>query len=343
MKKLKVVQIGTAHDHAADTYETLRALRGDYELLGVCEPDGAQRAKAAAGGRYPDAVWMSLSDVLALDGLDAVVVESEEEKLVGYAQLFVDRGLPIHMDKPCGEDYPAFRRLIETVKGRNIPFHVGYMYRYNAAVKRCRELKESGRLGDIFCVEAQMSVLHNAEKRAWLSKFKGGMMFFLGCHLVDLVYMMCGEPEEVIPYNTSTGNGGVESEDYAFALFRYKNGVSFVKACASEVNGFDRRQLVVTGTKGTVHIQPLELRTGGADFEQTSPAHITFYEDGIRHPFGKAGSDVQFPPFGRYLEMMRDFAGIVRGEHENRYSYDYELAVQRLVLQACGNWKGNRK
>ena len=343
MKRLKVVQIGTAHDHAADTYETMRMLGGDYEVAGVCEPDAANRAKAEAGGRYQGAKWMTLEDVLAADDLDAAVIESEEEKLVGYAQLFADRGLPIHLDKPCGTDYPAFQRLIGTMREKNLPFHVGYMYRYNVAVKHCRDLMESGKLGDIFCVEAQMSVLHNAEKRAWLSRFKGGMMFFLGCHLVDLVYMMCGEPEEVIPYNMSTMNGGVDSEDYAFALFRYQNGISFVKTCASEVNGFDRRQLVVTGTKGTVHIQPLELRTGGDNFEQLSPAHITFYEDSLKHQFERAGNDMPFVPFGRYLGMMRDFAEIVRGEHANRYCYDYELAVQRLVLQACGNWKGDNQ
>ena len=61
------------------------------------------------------------------------------------------------------------------------------MYRYNAAVKYCKELKESGKLGDIFSVEAQMSVYHDSEKRKWLNKFNGGMMFFLGCHLVDIV------------------------------------------------------------------------------------------------------------------------------------------------------------
>ena len=171
------------------------------------------------------------------------------------------------MDKPCGTDYPAFQKRVETMRAKNLPLHVGYMYRYNAAVRHCLALKESGKLGDIFSVEAHMSVLHNAQKRAWLKRFKGGMMFFLGCHLVDLVYLFCGEPEEVLPYNMATLYDGVDSQDYGFALFRYKNGVSFVKTCASEVNGFDRRQLVVTGTRGTVLIEPIEERTGGPKME----------------------------------------------------------------------------
>jgi len=345
-KRLRVVQIGTAHDHAADHMDTMHALPEDYEVVGVYEPDAARR-EAAMQRRSYDGLrmsyegvrWLTMEEILAMDDLDAVIIESEELELVGYAQQFAEKGLPIHMDKPCGTDYPAFVRLVETMREKALPLHIGYMYRYNAAVQHCLELKQQGKLGEIFSVEAQMSVLHNAAKREWLKKFKGGMMFFLGCHLVDLVYMFCGEPEEVIPCNCATGSEGVFSEDYGFALFKYKNGVSFVKACAAEVNGFDRRQLVVTGTKGTVLIEPIEARTGGANVETLAPAHITFYEDGMAHQFGKAGEDVTFGPFGRYLEMMQDFARIVRGESENRFGYDYELAVQRLLLQACGNWQ----
>lgn len=347
-RKLRVVQIGTAHDHAADHVDTIHTLNDIYELVGVCEPDenlreAAKKRISYDGLRmsYEGVKWLSLDEILAMDDLDAVIIESSETELVEYAQKIADKGLPIHMDKPCGTDYKAFERLVETMRSKNLPLHIGYMYRYNAAVEYCRELKKAGKLGEIFSVEAHMSVLHNKSKREWLKQFQGGMMFFLGCHLVDIVYMMCGEPEEIIPMNCSTFNENVDSQDYGFAVFKYKNGISFVKTCASEVNGFDRRQIVVTGTKGTVLIEPIEERTGGPDVEEYAPAHVTFYDDGMKHQFGKAGEDIKFGPFGRYLNMMRDFSEIVKGEKENIYNYDYELAVQKMLLKACGIWKEN--
>lgn len=347
-KKLRVVQIGTAHDHAADHVDTMHALSGDFELVGVCEPDEAKQKDAMLrrsydGLRlsYEGVRWLTIDEILTMDDLDAAVIESEELELVSYAQMMAGKGLPVHMDKPCGEDYAAFEKLVGTMREKRLPLHIGYMYRYNPAVRYCRELIESGKLGDVFCVEAQMSVLHNAEKRRWLNRFQGGMMFFLGCHLVDIVCMMCGEPEEIVPFNTRTGTDGVDSEDYGFALFQYKNGLSFVKTCACEVNGFGRRQIVVTGTRGTVRIEPIEERTGGPNVEEYACAHVTFYEEGAAHPFGSAGEDLKFGPFGRYTDMMRDFAAVVRGERENAFPYDYELRVQRMLLKACGNWKGN--
>ena len=342
-KKIRVIQFGTAHDHAADHVDTIRALPDDYELVGICEPD--DELKRIALNRvsydgthlsYDDVKWLSLQDALSRNDYDAAIIETAENDLVPYARLMADKGVPIHMDKPCGTDYDAFKALVEIMRGKNLPLHIGYMYRYNAAVKYCKALKDSGKLGEIFSVEAHMSVLHNAQKREWLNKFPGGMMFFLGCHLVDIVYMMCGEPEEVIPFNCSTHNEGIESDDYGFALFKYHNGISFVKTCASEVNGFDRRQIVVCGTKGTVLIEPIEERTGGPNVEEYAPTHVTFFPDGMQHQFGKAGEDIRFGPFGRYLEMMQDFAAIVRGEKENPFNYEYELAVQKMLLKACG-------
>ena len=33
--------------------------------------------------------------------------------------------------------------------------------------------------------------------------------------------------------------------------------------------------------------------------------------------------------------MMESFGQMVRGEKENPYTYDYELALYKLVLQCC--------
>lgn len=327
MQRIRVVQIGTAHDHAGDTMETLRALDDCYDVLGICEPDGEARRVAERRSSFAGIPWLELDEALRLSP-DAVVIETEEKRLVETAQIFAEAGVSVHMDKPGGEDYGAFEHLVNTLKAQNLPFHMGYMYRYNKAVQYCRDLVQSGALGEIFSVEAHMSCWHNAKKRAWLSQFPGGMMFFLGCHLIDLVYMLCGMPKAVHPFNASTHLDGVDSQDYALALLEYERGYSFVRACAAEVEGFSRRQLVVLGSRGTVVIEPLEERTGGANFGQLAPTRVSIQ--------GEKTRTVAFAEFGRYMDMMRDFAEIVAGEHENPYDYAYELAVQKLILQACG-------
>ena len=69
-------------------------------------------------------------------------------------------------------------------------------------------------------------------------------------------------PQEVIPLSQPIGTDGVDADDFGMAVFKYKNGVSFVKSTAVEIGGFERRQLVVCGTKGTVELKPFEWLGG---------------------------------------------------------------------------------
>ena len=211
MRKVRIAQVGTGHDHAISTYRSIVAHPEAFELIGVAEPN-PERVKDI----YPDAPRCTVDELLARDDLDAVAIETEESLSTEYAQLFADKGIAIHLDKPGAQNLESFTKLIETVKAKKLPFQMGYMYRYNPMIREALDMAKSGELGEIFSVEAQMSVCHDPAKRAWLGQFRGGMLYFLGCHLIDLVYQIQGEPEEIIPMNMSTGIdcGGTEAVSY---------------------------------------------------------------------------------------------------------------------------------
>ena len=89
------------------------------------------------------------------------------------------------MDKPGGDTQEDYQSLMAYVKDKRIVFSLGYMYRFNPAVQRLMKMQNDGELGEIISVEAQMNCLHQPSKRDWLKKYKGGMMFFVGCHRHD--------------------------------------------------------------------------------------------------------------------------------------------------------------
>ena len=172
-----------------------------------------------------------------------------------------------------------------------------------------------------------MDCKHTEETRRWLGAFPGGMTFFLGCHLIDLIYRIQGEPDEVLPLNCSTGFDGIESKDYGMVVFKYHGGVSFAKTCACEFGGFLRRQLVICGEKGTIEINPLEVLSEGGLY--------TVSNESYSHKWHEPRITSQSEVFDRYDDMMRNFAELVRGK-ENPYTYDYELNLYRLILKSCG-------
>ena len=332
MKPLRVAQIGTGHDHAHDVMREMR-VNPNFEVVAVCEDDPAYKARALTQEGYDGVPWKRYEELLNDNTLDGVVIESEEHHLSRLAIPFAEKGMPIHLDKPGGEDPQEFARLMDIVRKNNVIFQTGYMYRYNPAVVKARELMQSGALGKILHVEAQMNLKYDAEKTAWLQKFRGGMMFFLGCHMVDLVYTFMGQPDEVIPLNARAGNEGQDVLDFGMAVFRYPTGTSIVKSSCTELEGASRRQLVVVGTEGVVEIRPLER--GVYPYDYYADARIV-----LRDAAGRVRTTAfDCPKFARYHAMMDDFAGKIRGERTPLFDYDHEEAVYNLTLQAAGMMK----
>jgi len=269
-----------------------------------------------------------VEEILNDPDIEAVAIETDEIYLTKYALLAAEHGKHMHMEKPGGRELPEFEKLIHTMKETGKVFHTGYMYRYNPYVQELLTKVKNGELGEIISVEAQMNCSHPYKVRQWLSELPGGMMFYLGCHLIDLILTIQGQPERIIPLNKCTGKEDVTAEDFGMAVFEYPHGVSFAKTSAAEKGGFLRRQLVVSGTKATVELRPLEYY--GEDGMHTD--RIVCTEDGWQIP----GETSTMEGCDRYDKMIECFGKMVLGEMENPYTLDYELELYRTVLKCCG-------
>lgn len=333
MNKIKIAQIGIGHDHSTAIFNTLKSLPDVYEIVGYALPESEKQGFEARMQVLDGFRELSVDEVINDPEIQAVTIETEEKNLTKYALAAAQNGKHIHMDKPGGMDWADFQKLVEIARAKQLVFHMGYMYRYNPEVMRLMDRIRKGELGTIFNVEAQMNGISppTTEKRQWLDGLHGGMMFFLGCHLVDLIIAILGEPTRIVPLNKCTGLTGDRENDYGFAAFEYPKAMAFAKTCAQELGGFPRRQLVVCGTRETVEIKPLEMHTGMAPDElYTDLIHYT------NPKWADRGEAVRTTPYHRYKTMMTTFGELVRGERENPYTYDYELMVYKCVLKACG-------
>lgn len=333
MKKIKIAQIGTsANSHGNQIWKSLLKQTEIFEVVGYAFPENEKdkfpnQVKAFEGYRE-----MTVEEILHDCEIEAVAVETEEMYLTKYALMVAKAGKHLHMEKPGGLQLDDFEELIRVLKAKNLTFSTGYMYRFNPAIREVLENIKSGKLGKIYSVEAHMDCKHTQAIRAWLGNFRGGMLFFLGCHLIDLIYQIQGEPDEIIPLSCSTDPDGLHTEDYGMVAFKYRNGVSFAKTCDNECGGFMRRQLVICGEKGTVEIKPLEVSVKGGQYTCYAECYDA---TGNFKDWSKPWSTGQTAVYDRYDGMMKNFAELVRGK-ENPYSYDYELNLYKLLLRACG-------
>ena len=331
MKKIKIAHIGlNAYSHGHNILGSIKKQDDIFELVGYVLPENERKRLPGQMALLEGCRELTLDEVMNNPEIEAVTVETDEIYLTKYALLAAEKGKHIHMEKPGGTSLADFEKLISAVKKSGKVFHTGYMYRYNPYVMELMEDIAKGRLGEIISVEAQMNCTHPATTRQWLESFPGGMMFYLGCHLIELIFRIQGKPRRIIPLNKCSGQEGVTAKDFGMAVLEYEKGVSFAKTTAVELGGFARRQLVVNGTKATVELNPLEWYNENLSLLQTERAVR------ISADWHNRGEHSISPGVDRYDLMMRSFAEYVTGKRENPYTPDYELELYKLILECCG-------
>jgi len=321
-ERIKIGQIGVSHAHASKL--SVYRASPDYEVVGIVEPDAELRRKAESQELYRDLKWMTQEQLLNVSGLQAVLVETHVRDLLKAAEACVGAGKHVHIDKPAGTSLPQFRKILATAAEKKLLVQMGYMYRYNPGVVLLREFLKKGWLGDVFEVHAVMSKVVDPASRVGLAEFSGGIMFELGCHVIDLVVGILGQPTKVTAYPRRVGQHSDNLVDNMLSVLEYPGATATVKSTATEVEGFERRHLVVCGTKGTFHIQPLD--NPSAQVALSSP----------QESYKRGYQDVKFPKYVRYVDDARDMAQIIRGEKPSDFSYEHDLNVQTTVLQSAG-------
>ena len=327
MKKIRIAQFGIGHNHGAEKMKAFRKFPDVFEVVGVCEPDPAWIEKRGNDPAYEGLRWLTEDELFSMTDLDAISVETDVKDLDQGALRSVKAGCHIHMDKPAGENLTDFAEVLSIAKEKKLIVQMGYMYRYNPVIRHAIELARSGELGEIFEIDTQMSTAHPLHYREWLTQFGGsGTMYIFGCHLLDMIFQVLGtDYTKLTSYLRVTKPEEVPLQDNALAVVEYPNATCTVRT--AEVNGFGRRQLVICGTKGTVEVKPLEgPSTISVSFAKDDPPT---YKD------TKQFLSIEKAP-GRYDEQVLEFAECIRGERENPFTYEYELALQKATLQACG-------
>jgi predicted dehydrogenase len=322
MAAIRYGQIGVGHAHA--TKMSVYRNSSDYEVVGVAEADPELRKRFTDHAAYRDLKWMTEEELLNTPGLQVVGVETKVRDLLPTAGKCIAAGKHVHIDKPAGESLPKFRGILDEASRKHLAVQMGYMYRFNPAVLFMKDCLKKGWLGEPFEVHTVMSKVVPASSRKSLADYPGGIMFELGCHILDLAVGVLGNPGSVQSVRQHAANIDDSLVDNMLATLTYPKAIATVKSSAMEVEGFARRHFVVCGTEGTFHIEPLDRPNVRVAFSTA------------RSKYKKGYQTVEFGSYSRYTGDAADLAAIIRGEKDPDFSYDHDLAVQETLLKACG-------
>ena len=324
---IKIGQIGIGHNHGEAKMKAVRKFPQLFEVVGYAEEKEDWIRKRGSLPGYEGLPRLSVEELM--DRCDAVMIETDVWDLTATAQRCIDAGKHVHMDKPASGTLAQYKHLLDTAKAKNRVVQLAYMYRYNPAVQKCIEMVQQGTLGEIYSINAEMSTFHKPAYKEWLTNFEGGILYILGSHLVDLVVYLMGKPQKVTSFMKETGLDNIHFPDNNLAVLEYEKALARIFVSSVEVNGFGRRQFMVSGSKGTVNICPLE-RPITFSYSDTTIADATYEDRKILLPFEDNTAK------GRYDEMMKDFYAYIKGTKENPFTYEHEYAVQQVLHGVIG-------
>ena len=333
-RPLRTLFYGMTHEHAPGKLESLKRLPDDFEVVAVVDDRPRKAPTYHTAPILTDGMKVvSEEEAWNVGDVDVAFVEVANRDLMEVAARFAERGIPMHCDKPCGEAMEPYRTVVETCRRRNVPMQIGYMFRVNPAVRFCWKAVREGWLGDVSFIEADMNHDYgDGSYQRYVGTFRGGILYNLGCHLIDMIEpMTTGMPVDV---HAAIGTAAGDSPDClnrTAAMLDYPTMNVLVRACSRAGGGTLCRRLRIDGSNGTIDLCPVERFDGGRLVLRMT----------LASPAGGYGAGESEVDFGvqadRYAGQLRELARIVRGEVPNDPAqYDHDLKVHELTLRMCG-------
>ena len=334
MDRIRIAQIGITHEHANGKMYSLRKLPEVFDIVGYV--DDREFSKSPHFGNdfvkpYEGLRKLTLDEAFNTPGLQAVTVEVPNNELVPVALHCMERNLAMHMDKPGGEDLALYKTLLDGCKERNLPFQMGFMFRGNPAFQFCIAAIRNKLIGEVFELEADMNHCYGGEAyQEYIGKFAGGIMYNLGCHLIDFVVAALGRPENVTPFLKSAPGYPASVRNNCMAVLEYPHAIATLRSCSKDIANTDGRRMKIVGANGSIAFNPLERFDG-------KPVELSLNLAAAAGEFPAGKHTLRFPPQAdRYEAQLLELARIIRGEIQNPYSYEHDCLVHEVTLAAAG-------
>jgi predicted dehydrogenase len=327
MRTIAVAQYGTKHGHAAGKLAALRA-NPRVDVTGVFEPDEARRAALQQAGD----VWEGLrwyedeAELLDDPRIVAVASEGRNHESLAHTAACIAAGKHVWYDKPAGDDWERWQRVITEAEQRKLVLQLGYMFRYHQGFRRISSLAHEGVLGDIFAVRAHMSTSIPANERREIARHTGGILYDLGGHMLEQIVALLGRPLAVTSFLRADDALPVAGfSDNTLAVLSYPRAIATVDIAAMEPPPAARR-FEVYGTRGSAIMEPFE--PAGALRLCLTDAHGAFAPGEQYLPLPV---QTRQELYDRELEA---FLAAITGERPPDRSYAHELLVQETLLRA---------
>jgi predicted dehydrogenase len=302
----------------------------EFTLIGCHDSDPATLAKALE--KWPPLVpglqAFKRSEDLLDQQLDAVAIEGRVYENLRYAELALQSGRPVLLEKPPGDNFEQYRRVIELAQRKNLHVQLIYLFRYMSAVQELLRRVRDGSLGEVYEFRGRLPKDLDSYDHyvADLGRYRGGIFFEMAGHLVDMMVAILGPPKSVTPFLAHHHRQPGDFIDNGVAVFGFDRSWGIIEVAALEVVPHSRR-IEVYGTRGACVIPHL----GSGHLANRDVQPIEVFEAGPSQ-----WERLELPAATLQIRDLREFAAVITGQKAPDFSMQHDLAVQEALLKASG-------
>lgn len=222
-------------------------------LYALCD-SAPERVKAAAEEFKPEIAVTDYRELVNDPKLDAVILVVPDQIHLELTEAFLRAGKAVLCEKPMALNLEECEKMIAVERETGGKLMIGQVCRFTPAFVKAKELVASGRIGELMFVESEYAHNYSVARgyNDWRvvperHGFIGG-----GCHAVDLLRWIAGDPIEVFGYANHKGLPDWPCDDTAIAVYKFPNNVMGKVFVSIGCRRNYTMRSVFYGTKGTI-------------------------------------------------------------------------------------------
>ena len=297
---------------------------------------------------YNCASYQDYKEFLTHPGLDIVAIATPSGAHLEPCVQAAEAGKHIICEKPLEVTLERVDRMIRACDANKVMLAGIFPRRFSDATAVFKKAVDAGRLGKITLADAYIKWYRTQEyydsgdwRGTWLLD-GGGALMNQSIHTIDLLYYLAGEVESVCAYADLTIHKGIETEDNAVAIVKFKSGALGViegsTSCFSPTG--HPAEVHLCGSDGSIFMRDNSFTVW--DFKKKWPSDKKTRQQ-FQAELGKVGAGAADPSaidFSGHQKCFEDAIGSLKAGRkplidgpEARKSIEIILAIYRSALQ----------
>ncbi|MBK5201631.1 MAG: Gfo/Idh/MocA family oxidoreductase [Spirochaetaceae bacterium] len=260
MKRFGIIGLGTIAKGHADAIESLpdcQFVAGYHNNLNKAETFCSSYSHAKA--------YNNLDEFLNNASLDIVTIATPSGYHLEYAIKAIEAKKHIIIEKPLEITTERCNLIIKKAKENGVIAAGIFQSRFFEAPKLVKSAIDKGKFGILSICDAQVKWFRSQEyydSAGWRGTWAldgGGALMNQSIHAIDLLLWLCGPVDEVTAYTALRSHTGIEVEDTATAILKFRNGaLGVIEGTTSSYPGF-LKKIDICGSKGSASIEEENL------------------------------------------------------------------------------------